>query len=57
MKITYLGYGNVGAPLADHLQRLGHHVTLATGKADSDSLRKALARNSRLEVAPPKEAL
>ena len=29
MKIAFIGYGNVGAPLADHLQRLGHEVTLA----------------------------
>jgi 8-hydroxy-5-deazaflavin:NADPH oxidoreductase len=57
MKIVFLGYGNVGAPLADHLQRLGHHVTLAAGNADSDSVRKALARNPGLEVAPPGEAL
>ena len=57
MKIAFLGYGNVGAPLADHLQRLGHHVTLAAGNADSDSVRKALTRNSRLEVARPREAL
>jgi len=57
MKIVFLGYGNVGAPLADHLQRLGHHVTLAAGNADSDSVRKALARNPRLEVTPPRDAL
>jgi predicted dinucleotide-binding enzyme len=57
MKIVFLGYGNVGAPLADHLQRLAHHVTLAAGNADSDTVRRALARNPSLEVAPPREAL
>lgn len=57
MKIVFLGYGKVGAPLADHLQRLGHRVTLAAGNADSDSVRKALARNPGLEVAPPSEAV
>jgi hypothetical protein len=56
MKIVFLGYGNVGAPLADHLQRLGHHVTLAAN-ANSDSIQKALARNPGLAVAPPGEAL
>jgi hypothetical protein len=29
MRIAFLGYGKLGAPLADHLQRLGHEVTLA----------------------------
>ena len=29
MNIAFLGYGQVGAPLADHLQCLGHQVTLA----------------------------
>ncbi len=57
MKIVFLGYGNVGAPLADHLQRLGHNVTLAAANANTDSIRKATARNAGLAVAPPKEAL
>ena len=35
MKIAFIGYGNVGAPLADHLQRLGHQVTLAASDASS----------------------
>ncbi len=35
MKIAFIGYGNVGAPLADHLQRLGHQVTLAANDAGS----------------------
>ena len=29
MQIAFIGYGKVGAPLADQLQRLGHVVTLA----------------------------
>ncbi len=57
MKIVFLGYGNVGAPLADHLQRLGHHVTLAAANTNSDSVQKTLARNPGLAVAPPGEAL
>ncbi len=50
MKIAFLGYGNVGAPLADHLQRLGHEVTLAAADPNSDGVRKALARNAGLKV-------
>jgi predicted dinucleotide-binding enzyme len=52
MRITFIGYGNVGAPLADHLQRAGHEVTLAAGDAGSDSVKKVLARNASLLVAP-----
>ena len=52
MRITFLGYGNVGAPLADHLQRAGHEVTLAAGDAGAASVKKALARNAALLVAP-----
>jgi hypothetical protein len=57
MKIAFIGYGQVGAPLADHLQRLGHHVTLAANDANSASIRKALARNANLKVAVPKVAV
>jgi hypothetical protein len=57
MKITFIGYGNVGAPLADHLQRLGHDVALAADNASSDGIRKALARNDGRKTAPTKGAV
>jgi predicted dinucleotide-binding enzyme len=57
MRIAFLGYGNVGAPLADHLQRLGHEVTLAAADPGSDGVRKALIRNGALKVATPRGAL
>ena len=57
MKIAFVGYGQVGAPLADHLQRIGHEVTLAAKDPNSDSVRKALARNAGLRVAAPKDAV
>jgi 8-hydroxy-5-deazaflavin:NADPH oxidoreductase len=47
----------VGAPLADHLQRLGHEVTLAAGDPGSDGVKKALARNPALKVEAPREAV
>ena len=56
MKIAFVGYGQVGAPLADHLQRAGHEVTLAAKAPDSESVRKALARNANLRVTTPKDA-
>jgi len=57
VKIAFIGHGNVGAPLADHLQRLGHQVTLATSDAGSEGVRKALVRNANLSVAAPREAV
>jgi predicted dinucleotide-binding enzyme len=57
MKIAFIGYGNVGGALADHLQRLGHEVTLAASDPGSDSVKKALARNGGLRVAAPAPAV
>ena len=57
MKIAFIGYGNVGGPLADHLQRIGHEVTLAANDPTSDSVKKALARNGALKIAAPAEAV
>jgi hypothetical protein len=57
MKIAFLGFGNVGAPLADHLQRTGHEVTLAARSADGESVQRARARNAALGVAEPAVAV
>jgi len=57
MKIAFVGHGQVGAPLADHLQRAGHEVTLAARDPGSASVRDALARNANLQVAAPKLAV
>lgn len=57
MNIAFIGYGQVGAPLADHLEKLGHTVTLAARNPDSDSVKKVIARNPRLRVAEPKAAV
>jgi hypothetical protein len=57
MRIAFLGYGNVGAPLADHLQRLGHEVALAAADRRSEGVKKALFRNGALNVAPPGAAV
>jgi predicted dinucleotide-binding enzyme len=57
MDIAFIGYGNVGAPLADHLQRLGHQVTLAAEDTASERVRRARARNEGLRVAPTKDAV
>jgi len=57
MNITFIGYGNVGAPLADHLQRAGHQVTLATVEPLSESAKKVLQRNPNVKTAPPRDAV
>ena len=57
MKIAFIGYGNVGAPLANQLQRLGHEVMLAAEDPASEGVRKALARNANLVVASPANAV
>lgn len=48
MKITFIGAGHVGAPLAMHLADAGHEVVLAETQEGSASLRTALARSPRL---------
>ena len=57
MKIAFMGYGNVGAPLADHLQRLGHTVSLAVSNPNSEAVQKALALNPNLQVQAAKQAV
>lgn len=57
MNIAFIGCGNVGAPLADHLQRAGHAVTIASANPDSASVRAAQTRNPALQVAPPSAAV
>jgi predicted dinucleotide-binding enzyme len=57
MNIAFIGCGNVGAPLADHLQRAGHDVVLAAADPTSDSVTRATARNPALRVAAPLDAV
>jgi len=57
MIITFIGYGNVGAPLANHLQRQGHQVTLAARDPNSEAVRQAQARNPALQARPMEQAV
>ncbi len=57
MNIAFIGYGNVGAPLADCLQQLGHTVTLAAKDSGSENSKKVQALNSKIKAAPPKDAV
>lgn len=57
MKITFIGAGNVGAPLAVRLANAGHQVTLAETKEGSASVARALDRSPRLRAQPVADAL
>jgi hypothetical protein len=57
MIIAFIGCGQVGGALADHLQRIGHGVTLAANDPYSESVRKALARNANLKIGLPREVV
>ena len=57
MKITFIGYGNVGLPLAVNLEKQGHEVTLAARDINSESVRKARSQNPNLQVAAPQVAV
>lgn len=57
MKVTFIGTGRVGAPLAGHLARAGHEVVLAEAREGSASVREALTRSPRLAAAPLEAAV
>ncbi len=57
MRVAFIGVGKVGAPLADHLQQLGHTVTIAARDPQSPSVQNALARNAQLQVRSPLAAV
>lgn len=57
MKIAFIGSGNVGTPLADHLQRSGHDIVLARSSEGSGSVARALARNPQLRALAPRDAV
>jgi 8-hydroxy-5-deazaflavin:NADPH oxidoreductase len=57
MNIAFIGVGNVGAPLADHLQKLGYAVAIAARDPNSKSVQAALDRNPHLQVKPPVDAI
>jgi hypothetical protein len=57
MNIAFIGVGNVGAPLADHLQTLGYTVAIAARDPNSQSVQAALERNPNLQVKPPLNAI
>lgn len=57
MNIAFIGVGNVGAPLADRLQKLGHDVIIAARNPNSESVQAVVARNANLTVQTPASAI
>ncbi len=57
MNISFIGAGNVGAPLAAHLAEAGHNVVLATSRDSSESVDRALSRTPKLSARPLREAI
>ena len=57
MKITFIGAGQVGAPLAARLAAAGHEVVLAEGQEGSASVAAALQRSPRLSALPLRAAV
>jgi 8-hydroxy-5-deazaflavin:NADPH oxidoreductase len=57
MKIAFIGIGNVGAPLADRLQKLGHQIFIAARDPQSQTVLSALNRNPALSVQSPLDAI
>jgi 8-hydroxy-5-deazaflavin:NADPH oxidoreductase len=57
MEIAFIGVGNVGAPLADRLQKLGHQVVIAARDPQSQTVQTALNLNPALLVESPLDAV
>ena len=57
MNITFIGIGSVGAALADNLAKADHQVTIAARDGNSESVQKAIARNSSLKAQPSQDAI
>jgi hypothetical protein len=56
MVVAFIGCGQVGGALADHLQRCGHRVVLATRDEKSETVVAARRRNPALQTASPVDA-
>jgi 8-hydroxy-5-deazaflavin:NADPH oxidoreductase len=56
MNITFIGIGNVGSALADHLAQAGHQVAIGARDPQSSSVIAALKKNPSLRCLSPLEA-
>ncbi|MBV8215947.1 MAG: NADPH-dependent F420 reductase [Verrucomicrobia bacterium] len=56
MNITFIGIGNVGSALADHLAQAGHQVAIGARDPQSSSVVAAIKKNHSLRCLSPLEA-
>ena len=57
MKLAFIGIGNVGFAIANHLQKKGHEITVATRDENSESVKKALEQNPNFSVKEVQQAI
>lgn len=57
MNITFIGIGNVGSAIADHLSQQGHHITIAARDPNSETVKAAQEKNPALTPKPVTEAV
>ncbi|MEI8203945.1 MAG: NADPH-dependent F420 reductase [Bacteroidota bacterium] len=57
MNIAFIGIGNVGFAIANHLQKQGHNITVAHNNPQSESVKAALSKNSHFTIKPVQMAV
>ncbi len=57
MKLAFIGIGNVGFAIANNLQKRGHYIIVANNDENSETLKKALEKNSNFSVKKIQEAI
>lgn len=57
MKLAFIGIGNVGFALANHLQQKGHEIIIAHDNDQSESVKKALEKNPDFKVMELQKAI
>ncbi|MEL6391023.1 MAG: NAD(P)-binding domain-containing protein [Bacteroidota bacterium] len=57
MKLTFIGIGNVGYSIANHLGRLGHRIIIGHEDAANETVREALRKNPDFRYATLQDAV
>lgn len=55
--LAFIGIGNVGFALANNLQQKDYEIIVASNNPNSESVKKALDKNSNFKVLPIQEAI
>ena len=57
MKLAFIGIGNVGFAIANNLQQHGYEIIIANDNPESDSVKKAIEKNSAFTVDTIQQAV